>query len=178
MVRFGVAAVLAVVSTGAVLPRVYAAQPVPPTPQTSVTVPAQASPTQAAEGRSKDRPVPQRRPEPAAVESKEIEPAQVAECAWTGKRVVSLLTRDDAMSAGDFMPFYLRFGCPEAHVGKTFGCVVRNDETAPNDVLAERIEKCWANPDTRFPKLASEPKADAPAAAPVAPAKSQGPANN
>lgn len=101
----------------------------------------------------------------------------VAECAWVGKRIVSLLTRDDAMTAGDFMPFYLRFGCPEAHVGKSFGCVVRNGESAPNDVLADRIEKCWTDPDARFPKLSAEQPADGPAAAP-APGKGQGPGTN
>ena len=115
------------------------------------------------------------------MESKDGEPAQVAECAWMGKRVVSLLSRDDAMTAADFMPFYLRFGCPEAHVGKAFGCVVRNGEAAPNDVLAERIEKCWVNPDARFPKLTAEPKEEtpaAPSAAQPAPAKGQGPGSN
>lgn len=181
MVRFGVAALVAVVSTGAALPPAHAAQPVAPTPVANITT-VQASPTQAAPAPSadkpaKERPTPQRRPEPAPVASKDGEPALIAECAWVGKRIVSLLSRDDAMTAGDFMPFYLRFGCPEAHVGKSFGCVVRNGESAPNEVLAERIEKCWADPEVRFPKLTAEPPAEAPAA-PTAPAKGQGPGTN
>lgn len=175
MVRFGVAVLVAVVSTGATLPMVLAGQPaVSGLPADGVVTvqasPTQPSPAQSGDGHGKDRPVPQRRPEAAPVETRDGEPAQVAECSWMGKRVVSLLSRDDAMTAGDFMPFYLRFGCPEAHVGKAFGCVVRNGEAAPNDVLADRIEKCWTNPDVRFPKLTTEP----PAATPDAPAKGQG----
>lgn len=185
MVRFCVAALVAVVWTGAALRPASAAQPATSAapmaamPETSGSVtPVQASPTQQPpEKPVKDRPAPQRRPEPAPVEGKDGEPAQVAECAWTGKRIVSLLARDDAMTAGDFIPFYLRFGCPEGHVGKTFGCVVRNGEAAPNDVLAERIEKCWANPDVRFPKLVREQPTETPEAPPAS-GKGQGPGTN
>jgi hypothetical protein len=177
MVRFCVAALVAVVSMGVALPSASAAQPVTSAAPTNVTT-AQASPTQQPpEKPAKERPAPQRRPEPAPVEGKDGEPAQVAECAWAGKRIVSLLARDDAMTAGDFMPFYLRFGCPEGHVGKSFGCVVRNGEAAPNDVLAERIEKCWVDPDVRFPKLVREQPPETPEA-PPAPGKGQGPGTN
>jgi hypothetical protein len=104
------------------------------------------------------------------VESRDGEPAQAAECAWLGKRVISLLVRDDAMGAGDFIPFYLRFGCPEEHVGKGFACVVRNGEATPNDVLGERIEKCWADPKVVFPRIApASPPAEPQPAAPKGP---------
>ena len=185
MIRFGVAAVLAGVSLGAALNPVVAAQPVAPQPEAGIVMPVQASPTQVApqkpESRPKDRPAPSRHPDAVPSDGKDGEPVQAAECAWVGKRIVSLLTRDDAMTAGDFMPFYLRFGCPESRVGKAFGCVVRNGEAAPNDVLAERIEKCWDNPDVRFPKLATEPKPETPNAPPPQspPAnKGQGPGSN
>jgi hypothetical protein len=181
MVRFGVAAFVAVVSTGAALPFVHAAPPTVPAPTAGGAVTVQSSPTQPAQkptdAPSKDRPAPPRRPESAPVDHKDGNPAQVAECAWVGKRIVSLLTRDDAMTAGDFLPFYLRFGCPDGHVGKTFGCVVRNGEAAPNDVLADRIEKCWADPDVRFPRLAPEQPPEA-VPAPTAPPKGQGPGTN
>lgn len=178
MVRFGVATLVALVSMGAVLPPVLAAETAVPSPATGKVL-AQTSPTQVSPPQpdkpGKERPAPQRRPELSSVAGKDGEPAMAAECAWVGKRIVSLLTRDDAMTAGDFMPFYLRFGCPEAHVGKSFGCVVRNGESAPNDVLADRIEKCWDDPDARFPKLSTETPPDA---STPAPAKGQGPGTN
>ena len=92
------------------------------------------------------------------------EPAVAAECAWIGKRIVSLLVRDDAMAAGDFLPFYLRFHCPEERIGKSFGCVVRNGEATP-----ERVELCWADPSIIIPKPPKEPSAE-PSAAPAKPA--------
>lgn len=159
MIRIGVAAVMAVLWMGATLSSASAGVLEGPAAHVPLVKGAnywfaQASPTQPApEGQAKERPAPQRRPATPPVKSRDGEPAQIAECAWVGKRIVSLLTRDDAMTAGDFLPFYLRFGCPEGHVGKSFGCVVRNGEAAPNDILAERIEKCWIDPAIVFPPL-------------------------
>jgi hypothetical protein len=121
------------------------------------------------EGRSKERTVPQRRPEPPPPPGpRDGEPAVAAECAWIGKRIVSLLVRDDAMAAGDFLPFYLRFHCPEERIGKSFGCVVRNGEATP-----ERVELCWADPSIIIPKPPKEPSAE-PSSAPAKPAAPAG----
>ncbi|MFO1127194.1 MAG: hypothetical protein U1E66_01960 [Rhodospirillales bacterium] len=127
------------------------------------------------ENRNKDRAVPQRRPEqPPPPAARDGEPAVAAECAWIGKRIVSLLVRDDAMAAGDFLPFYLRFHCPEERIGKSFGCVVRNGEATP-----ERVEMCWADPSTIVPQPSKEPASKEPAAEPSqAPAKPAAPAGN
>lgn len=148
-------------------------------PPATAPVPSPQPPAQPAETRPKDRPAPPRRPDaPPAVESRDGEAAMAAECAWVGKRIVSLLVRDDAMAAGDFVPFYLRFHCPDDRIGKAFGCIVRTGEATPNDVLAERIDQCWSNPDVRFPKLQKDPAAETPPPAPAAPAKPSGPGGN
>lgn len=104
------------------------------------------------------------------------EPPQVPECAWIGQRIVHLLARDDAVAANDFMPFYLRFGCPEERVGKAFGCIVRSGDGALQDMMAERVAKCWADPSIQLPK-ARPAEAEAPAPAqPAAPAQPSAPA--
>lgn len=93
-------------------------------------------------------------------------------CVWLGKRVLSLLIRDDAMGAQDFTPFYVRFGCSEAHLAKAFSCVVTNDGNANDtDVLAVRVNECWSNPDARFEvrKETADDKAKAPADSKEAP---------
>jgi len=70
------------------------------------------------------------------------------ECAWIGQRIVSLLFRDDPMTGNDFIPFYARFGCPEAHLTQAFACVV-NFGSLENDALADRIAICWTDPTQR-----------------------------
>ncbi len=148
-----VAAAFLVPSSG----RAQGGQGSPPsaTPAPSPTAPL-------TEGRAKDRTTPPRRPEPPPPpEQRDGEPAVAAECAWIGKRIVSLLVRDDAMAAGDFLPFYLRFHCPEERIGKSFGCVVRNGEATP-----ERVELCWGDPNIIVPKPPKEPAADAPSPQP------------
>jgi hypothetical protein len=80
-----------------------------------------------------------------APEGQQTSPALREECAWLGQRIVSLLFRDDPMTGNDFLPFYTRFECPEEHLTKAFACVVRNG-AADNDVLADRIAECWADP--------------------------------
>jgi hypothetical protein len=148
------------------------------TPPATAPLPSPQPPAQPAETRTKDRAAPARRPETAPPpETHDGEAAMAAECAWIGKRIVSLLVRDDAMAAGDFVPFYLRFHCPDDRIGKAFGCIVRTGEATPNEVLAERIDQCWTNPDVRFPKLQRDTPAEpAPAAPP--PAKPAGPGGN
>lgn len=69
------------------------------------------------------------------------------ECAWIGKRITSLLKRDDVDPARQFEHFYAGFGCPSPHLGKALGCVVATDTEA--EPLDDRIDRCWADPYTR-----------------------------
>lgn len=72
-------------------------------------------------------------------------PANIAgECAYTGKRIVSLLARDDVDQARKFMDFYRVFSCDEKHIGPTFRCLV-NDSTvnASAEDITARIDRCW-----------------------------------
>lgn len=79
--------------------------------------------------------------------------AQSDQCRWLGTRIVSLLSRDDAMTAENFNPFYERFGCPEAHLSDAFGCVVGGSGQTQGEELASRVDRCWADPvDGRTPK--------------------------
>jgi hypothetical protein len=94
-----------------------------------------------------------------------IAPVQ-AECSWVGKRVVSLLVRDDVDTATDFTRFYAMFHCPEAHIGATLACVVSDPGAAREGAaLSEHVDLCWANPSTRLlPQKPPNPDKPAPAA--------------
>lgn len=88
---------------------------------------------------------------PAATDKLEEKPlpANIAgECAYTGKRIVSLLARDDVDQARKFMDFYRVFSCDEKHIGPTFRCLV-NDSTvnASAEDIAARIDRCWTKLD-------------------------------
>lgn len=67
-----------------------------------------------------------------------------AECVWIGKRIVSLLKREDVDTAHIFDRFYTAFGCPMIHLGKAFGCVVTSE--SEREAIDERIDRCWADP--------------------------------
>jgi hypothetical protein len=76
-------------------------------------------------------------------------PAANPECVWLGRRVISLLWRDDLDTAFRHLDLYDRFGCPSGHVQTTFRCLVRLgdiDAKAPPDTLNTRIHACWINP--------------------------------
>jgi hypothetical protein len=77
-------------------------------------------------------------------------PAANPECIWLGKRVVSLLFRDDTDTALRQLTFYDRFGCPGAHVKDSFRCVVRQGplDSKAAVILDERVQECWRNPNT------------------------------
>ncbi len=95
---------------------------------------------------------PRRKPSPPVAGQSGRGPAFKEECVWVGKRIVNLLSRDDAMAANDFMPFYGQFGCPGDHLAKAFGCVVTNTDPSENEALADRIDACWDDPKAEFPK--------------------------
>jgi hypothetical protein len=77
-------------------------------------------------------------------------PAANPECMWLGRRVVSLLWRDDLDTAFRHLDLYDRFGCPAGHIQTAFRCVVRqgNIDTKAPDSLGARIHSCWINPNT------------------------------
>src|SRR6202167_1570523 len=75
-------------------------------------------------------------------------PAGNPECVWLGRRVVSLLWRDDLDTAFRHLDLYDRFGCPSSHIQATFRCLVRQGHIDPKaqDSLNGRVHLCWLNP--------------------------------
>jgi hypothetical protein len=76
-------------------------------------------------------------------------PAGNPECIWLGRRVVSLLWRDDLDTAFRHLDLYDRFGCPSGHIQVTFRCLVRQGNIDPKapESLNGRIHSCWIDPD-------------------------------
>lgn len=95
-------------------------------------------------------PSPPRRPMVATTAVEPKDPGLSDQCAWLGKRIISLLVRDDAMTATDFGPFYQRFNCSEERLSKAFGCLVANLETVENSVFADQVDECWREPSVRY----------------------------
>jgi hypothetical protein len=94
-------------------------------------------------------------------------PAGNPECVWLGRRVVSLLWRDDLDTAFRHLDLYDRFGCPSGHIQATFRCLVlhsANIDPKAADSLNGRVQACWIDP--------SSPALPAPAPAPAAAASS------
>jgi hypothetical protein len=90
-------------------------------------------------------------------------PAGNPECVWLGRRVVSLLWRDDLDTAFRHLDLYDRFGCPSGHIQATFRCLVLHANTIDPkaaDSLNGRVHACWINP--------SLPVTPTPAPAPAA----------
>jgi hypothetical protein len=74
-------------------------------------------------------------------------PAANPECLWLGRRVVSLLWRDDLDTAFRHLDLYDRFGCPSGHIQATFRCLVRQGlDPKSTDTLNGRVHACWLNP--------------------------------
>ena len=94
-------------------------------------------------------------------------PAGNPECVWLGRRVVSLMWRDDLDTAFRHLDLYDRFGCPGGHVQAAFRCLTRfGGQIDPKvaETLSSRIHACWINPG-------AQPQAAAAASpAPAAPA--------
>ena len=94
-------------------------------------------------------------------------PAGNPECVWLGRRVVSLLWRDDLDTAFRHLDLYDRFGCPGPHIQATFRCLVRQGNIDPKqqETLNGRVHACWLNPTLDpAPATAAAPPAPAPAA--------------
>src|ERR1700736_6386462 len=89
-------------------------------------------------------------------------PAGNPECVWLGRRVVSLMWRDDLDTAFRHLDLYDRFGCPGGHVQATFRCLVRFfsaiDPKVP-DSLSGRVHTCWINPAAQPQAAAAAPSA-------------------
>src|SRR6266478_1310820 len=86
-------------------------------------------------------------------------PAANPECLWLGRRVVSLLWRDDLDTAFRHLDLYDRFGCPTGHIQATFRCVVRQGSIDPKatDTLNSRVHACWLNPSAETQGTAAVP---------------------
>jgi len=107
-------------------------------------------------------------------------PAGNPECVWLGRRVVSLMWRDDLDTAFRHLDLYDRFGCPGGHVQASFRCLTRFgnqiDDKVPRS-LSDRIQACWINPAAHPQAAAATPPAPAPTTAGnAAPAASPAPA--
>lgn len=83
------------------------------------------------------------------------------ECVWLGRRVVSLLWRDDLDTAFRHLDLYDRFGCPGGHIQMTFRCLVRNGNIDPKvpEALPNRIHACWIDPTLQQAAAAAAPAA-------------------
>jgi hypothetical protein len=93
-----------------------------------------------------------------------VGPAGNPECVWLGRRVVSLLWRDDLDTAFRHLDLYDRFGCPSGHIQATFRCLVRQGNIDPKapDSLNGRVHACWLNPGLPpTPAVATQPPAAA-----------------
>lgn len=82
--------------------------------------------------------------------------AGLPECLWIGRRIASLLYRDDVDTAKRHIDIYDRFNCPAEHLKLTFRCVVRMGqlEQKSAEKLASRVHACWMNSDALPPALA------------------------
>src|ERR1700733_858104 len=97
-------------------------------------------------------------------------PAGNPECVWLGRRVVSLLWRDDLDTAFRHLDLYDRFGCPSGHIQASFRCLLLHSNSIDPkaaDSLNGKVQACWINPALQ-PTVA-QPAAPAPAAAAPSP---------
>jgi hypothetical protein len=81
-------------------------------------------------------------------EAKLSNSAGAPECVWTGRRIASLLWRDDIDTAHRYLDLYDRFGCSSEHLKLVFRCVIEQGPIDPKaaDRLASRVHDCWIAP--------------------------------
>jgi len=81
-------------------------------------------------------------------EAKLASSAGAPECVWTGRRIVSLLWRDDMDTARRYIDLYDRFGCSSDHLKLAFRCVIEQGpiDAKAADRLASRVHDCWIAP--------------------------------
>jgi len=130
----------------------------------------------AAQTQNADKPADQKQQSDSGKEAQKIDefaeaarlvngPAGNAECVWLGRRVISLMWRDDLDTAFRHLDLYDRFGCPAAHIQSTFRCLVRQGNIDPKvpESLNGRVHACWINPNLPATPAAATPSAAAPA---------------
>jgi hypothetical protein len=88
-----------------------------------------------------------------------VGPAGNPECLWLGRRVVSLLWRDDLDTAFRHLDLYDRFGCPGDHIQAAFRCLVRQGDLdgKATDKLYSRVHACWISPNGENKGTAAAP---------------------
>jgi hypothetical protein len=86
-------------------------------------------------------------------------PAAYPECLWLGRRVVTLLARDDLDTAFRHLDLYDRFSCPAGHIQAAFRCVVRQGEIDQKaaEKITDRVRACWLNPSLEMKGTAAAP---------------------
>ena len=116
--------------------------------QTTEQKPADAQKPPAAADAARNEAAAKRLAEIAEIERLVKGPAANAECVWLGRRVISLLWRDDLDTAFRHLDLYDRFGCPGGHIQATFRCLVRQGNIDPKaqETLNGRVHACWLNP--------------------------------
>jgi hypothetical protein len=102
-------------------------------------------------------------------------PAANPECVWHGRRIISLLRRDDVDTAFRHLDLYDRFGCPGAHVQASLRCLLGQDVgpstgSGAGERLDRRAQACWINPAAQPGAASSNAAAPAPAPTGQAPA--------
>jgi hypothetical protein len=91
-------------------------------------------------------------------------PASNPECVWLGRRVVTLMLRDDLDTAFRHLDLYDRFGCPGGHIQASFRCSVRQGQIdlKAQETVNARVHACWINPTMDPPQQASTPSGTKP----------------
>lgn len=91
-------------------------------------------------------------------EAKLPQSAGAPECVWTGRRIASLLWRDDIDTARRYIDLYDRFNCSSGHLKLVFRCVIEQGPLDPKaaDRLASRVHGCWIEPKGEESTAASQ----------------------
>lgn len=137
----------------------------PASAQSSEPKPAEQAQTQGGQEPAKDT---QKVDEFAEAQKALGGPAGNPECVWLGRRVVSLLWRDDLDTAFRHLDLYDRFGCPSGHIQASFRCLLLHSnaiDPKAADSLNGKVQACWLNPNLQIssaPAAAPAPAASAP----------------